>query len=76
MSDNSSVGEDVEQQELLYVIVVGYINWYNYFKKFLHGLVELKINIPHGPRIPFQAKNSIEICVYVLQDPLPPKYCL
>ena len=53
MSDDSSVSEDVEQQELL-CTVFGYIHWYNYFEKFWHGLGELKINMPYEPVIPFQ----------------------
>lgn len=63
MSDSSSVGDDVEWQELL-----RYINWYNHFEKFWHGLVKLKINIPYEPGIPYQGKDAIKIHVYVLQD--------
>lgn len=51
MLDNSNVGEDIEHQELIYVIV-GYINWYNHFEKFWLDLVELKINMPYEPGIP------------------------
>lgn len=44
MLNNSNVGEDMEHQELIYVIV-GYINWYNHFEEFWLGLVELKTNM-------------------------------
>lgn len=65
MLNNSNVGEDMEHQELIYVIV-GYINWYNHFEEFWLGLVELKTNMPCEPGIPLQGKNSVEIFVSVL----------